>query len=139
MYYFYEMNTKAIIITLLTAISAILLCNPVYAQNPQQEPKTPQEVAIEQAIRLQRDLKLSDYQLFYIDSILQTNFTGQQDEFEKMRVSGLQSQKSYEDVFNKWKTRTEDAFEKILDRTQFEKFLKISGVPAKERKRRLAK
>ena len=124
---------------ILFAAILIALTTSMYAQNMQQAPKTPQEVAMEQALKLQRDLKLSDYQLFYVDSILQTNFVGQQQEFEKMRVSGLQNPKSYEDVFNRWKTLTEDALEKILDRQQFEKFLKISGVPPKERKKRLAK
>jgi len=131
------MNTtfaKILFIAILVALTTSLR-----AQTQQQEPKTPEEMAIEQALKLQRDLKLSDYQLFYVDSILQTNFVGQQQEFERMRASGLQSQKSYEDVFNKWKTKTEDAFEKILDKTQFEKFLKLSGVSAKDRKQRLAK
>ena len=126
--------TKILFIAILVALTTSLR-----AQTQQQEPKTPEEMAIEQALKLQRDLKLSDYQLFYVDSILQTNFVGQQQEFEKMKASGLQSQKSYEDVFNKWKTKTEDAFEKILDKTQFEKFLKLSGVSAKDRKQRLAK
>ena len=125
---------KILFIAVLISISA-----SVYAQNPQQTPKTPEEVAVEQALKLQTDLKLSDYQLFYVDSILQTNFVGQQQEFEKMRASGMQGQKSYEDVYNKWKAKTEDAFEKILNKEQFEKFLKLSGVPAKERKKRLAK
>jgi len=126
--------TKILFIAILVALTTSLR-----AQTQQQEPKTPEEMAIEQALKLQRDLKLSDYQLFYVDSILQTNFVGQQQEFEKMKASGLQSQKSYEDVFNKWKTKTEDAFEKILDKAQFEKFLKLSGVSAKDRKQRLAK
>jgi len=126
--------TKILFVAILIALST-----SVYAQNQQQEQKTPEEIAIEQALNLKRDLKLSDYQLFYVDSILQANFTGQHQEFEKMRASGLQNQKSYEDVFNKWKAKTEDAFEKVLDKTQFEKFLKISGVTTKERKNRLAK
>jgi hypothetical protein len=131
------MNTtfaKILFIAILVALTSSLR-----AQTQQQETKTPEETAVEQALKLQRDLKLSDYQLFYVDSILQTNFVGQYQEFEKMKASGLQSQKSYEDVFNKWKTKTEDAFEKILDKTQFEKFLKLSGVSAKDRKQRLAK
>ena len=131
------MSTTSIKI-LFTAI-LVILTTLVYAQNPQQEQKTMEEVATEQSLKLQQDLKLSDFQLFYVDSILLANFIGQQQEFEQMRASGLQSQKSYENVYNKWKTKTEDAFEKILDRPQFEKFLKISGVPAKERKKRLAK
>jgi len=138
MYYFYDMNTTFVKILFVTAI---LIAIPVlaHAQNPQQEQKSPEEIAIDQALKLQRDLKLSEYQLFFVDSILKANFTGQFQEFENMRSSGLQSQKTYENVFNKWKTQTEDAFEKILDREQFERFLKISGVPAKERKKRLAK
>ena len=130
---------KTALIKILFPVILIALAIPAYAQSQQQQPKTPQEAASEQALILQRDLKLSDYQLFYVDSILQTNFVGQDQEFEKMRVSGLQSQKSYEDAYKRWKTKTEDALEKILDRPQFEKFLKLSGVSAKERKKRLAK
>ena len=135
-YYFYDMNAtsiKILFVAIFISISAA-----IYAQNPQQDPKTPEEIAMEQAKRFQENLKLSDYQLFHVDSTLQTNFVGQQQEFEKMRMSGLQSQKSYQDVYDKWRQKTEDAFEKILDRGQFEKFLKLSGMPAKERKKRLA-
>jgi len=137
MYYFYDMNTT--FAKILFAAILIVLTTSMYAQNPQQEQKTPEEVAAEQALKLQRDLKLSEYQLFYVDSILQTNFVGQSQEFEKMKASGLQSQKSYQDVYDKWKAKTEDALEKVLDKTQFEKFLKLSGVSAKERKKRLEK
>ena len=131
------MNTTFIKILFTSFLLA--LTTSLYAQTQKQEPKTPEEAAVEQALKLQQSLKLSDYQLFYVDSILQANFVGQYQEFEKMKTSGLQSQKSYEDVYNKWKSKTEDAFEKILDKAQFEKFLKLSGVSAKERKQRLAK
>ncbi len=122
----------------ITLISFLLFLTIfTFAQDPNQVQKTPVEIASEQADRLLRELKLNDYQLFMVDSVLQTNIAGVMDEFERMRKGGMQNPESYRDVQKKWQTKTEDAFEKLLTIEQFDRYLRISGVPSRERKKRI--
>ncbi len=115
----------------------LAVTSTIDAQTNQPPQKTPVELAAEQADRLQIDLKLNDYQVFLIDSVLQANLTGVTQEFDKMRAGGVQSHDIYREIQIKWRRKTEDAFEKILTRQQFERYLKLSGVSSKERKQRL--
>ncbi|MDP3451432.1 MAG: hypothetical protein Q8R90_00630 [Bacteroidales bacterium] len=107
-----------------------------FAQNQNQEKKDPIKIAAEQADKLQLDLKLEYHQHFLVDSVLQKNISGVMREFENMQRSGMQNPESYREVQLKWVKKTEDAFEKILTPSQFERYLKISGVSSKERKKR---
>ncbi len=129
-----KIKFPAIVLTiLLFAVSA-----GVNAQNQDQKQKTPIEIASEQADRLQIDLKLNDYQLFKTDSILQTNLTGVTNQFEQMRKGGLQNPESYREVQKIWQVKTSDAFEILFTLEQFDKYLKMTGVPTKERKKKIA-
>ncbi len=107
-----------------------------FAQNQSQEKKDPIKIAAEQADKLQLDLKLEYHQHFLVDSVLQKNISGVMQEFELMQRSGMQNPDSYREVQLKWVKKTEDAFEKILTPSQFDRYLKISGVSSKERKKR---
>ncbi|PKO96128.1 MAG: hypothetical protein CVU12_06770 [Bacteroidetes bacterium HGW-Bacteroidetes-7] len=118
---------------------ALLIFSPAFSQNNPPPQKSPVEIAAEQADRLQIDLKLNDYQTFLADSILQANIAGVTEEFERMRAGGMQNPDSYREVQNKWRTKTEDAFEKFMTFEQFDRYLRISGVSTKERKKRLEK
>lgn len=113
--------------TIIASLIALILCFASYSANGQEPKKSPQEMASEQADRLQQDLKLADHQLFYVDSILQYNFVALTKEMEDMQKAGLQSRDSYVTVQKKWGMKTEEAFEKFLDKEQFLKYLKISG------------
>ena len=121
----------------LASLYLLLFSLCAFAQDPNQVQKSPVEIASEQADRLHRDLKLNDYQLFMIDSVLQTNIAGVMNEFEQMRKGGMQNPESYRDVQRKWQTKTEDAFEKLLTIEQFDRYLRITGVPSRERKKRI--
>lgn len=118
---------------------SMLIFSPAFSQNNPPPQKSPVEIAAEQADRLQIDLKLNDYQTFLADSILQANIAGVTEEFERMKAGGMQNPDSYREVQNKWRTKTEDAFEKFMTYEQFDRYLRISGVSAKERKKRLEK
>ncbi len=95
-----------------------------YGQEPE---KSPEQMATEQADRLQKDLGLADHQVFFVDSVLQFNFAGLTKEIEEMQKAGIQSRDSYMNAQKKWGLKTEEAFEKILDNDQFLKYLKLSG------------
>lgn len=123
-----------LVITLLMGFLVL----PLFGQD---EPprKTPIEMASEQADRLLIDLKLNDYQLFLVDSTLQSNLQGLHDQFETMQKGGMQNQESYRQVAKEWQTKTEDSFEAILTTDQFDRYLRLSGVKSKVRKKRIAK
>lgn len=123
-----------IVLTLL----AISISITVTAQNQEQKQKTPVEIASEQADRFQRDLKLNDYQVFKVDSILQHNLSGVMAQFEQMKKGGLQNPESYREVQKNWQTKTDDAFEALFTLEQFDRYLKISGMSNKERKKKIA-
>lgn len=122
--------TTAIFLSLLLSIS-------VKGQEPPQ--KSPSQIASEQADRYHKDLKLNDYQLFIIDSVLQTNLNGVTNEFERMKKGGMQNPESYREVQKRWQAKTDDAFERVLTLEQFDRYLKLSGMPNKERKAKIAK
>jgi hypothetical protein len=113
---------------LILTINVLFFSPFIYGQNQEQQPqKTPIEVASEQAEKLQKELNLKDYQLFLVDSVLQRNFTDLMKEVESMRVAGIQTRESYKSVQEKWTAKTDNAFEKIFDKEQFIKYLKMGG------------
>ena len=109
--------------------SALLfLSAAISAQEQQQEkPKTPVEIAQEQSDKLQIELKLNNKQLFQVDSVLQANLTGVNDEFEKMKKGGRLTNEAYIQVRDDWQLKTEDAFKKILTEEQFKKYMIYIG------------
>ena len=113
---------------LILTINVLFFSPFIYGQNQEQQPqKTPIEVASEQAERLQKELNLKDYQLFLVDSVLQRNFTDLTNEIESMKVAGIQTRESYKSVQDKWTAKTDLAFERIFDKEQFIKYLKMGG------------
>ena len=104
---------------------AMLSFNSAYAQ--QQEEKTPEEIAIEQANKLETELKLNSTQVFYVDSVLRHNYTELQAEIDKARSRGSQDANTYKTRNEKWMHRTFDAFKAILDEQQYIKYLKMMG------------
>lgn len=129
-------NHKSAIKGILTFF-ALSVWTGTIAQQQQQPQKTPVEIAAEQADRLQRDLKLDNYQVFVVDSTMQTNLAGVMNEFEQMKKGGMQNPESYREVQKIWQKKTDDTFERIMTLEQFDRYLRISGMSNKERKKKL--
>lgn len=130
---FYLVHMKKI--TLLFILFSLLLINNSYAQNQdQQEQKSPEEMAAIEAEKMQKDLNLNISQLFFVDSVLQHNYRGLFDEFEKMKSSGMQDSRNYRTVQEKWLDKNLAAFKVILDEQQYISYLKLIG-KGKEYKR----
>lgn len=104
----------------------LLLSSQLVAQQQEQPPKSPAEMASIQADDMQKQLKLNDAQVFYVDSILQHNYTAVSAEFEKMKKAGIQSPENYMKVQKMWNEKTEDAFKKVLTEEQFIYYLKLT-------------
>jgi hypothetical protein len=120
------------ILLLLTLLATLSL----YAQE-QPPRKSAVELAAEQAERFEEELGLNHYQLFMVDSILQTNLAAVSKEFEEMQEGGMQNPESYRTVQKKWQKKTDDAFAELFTIEQFDRYLRITGVSGKERKRRV--
>jgi len=104
----------------------LLLSSQLVAQQQEQPQKSPAEMASIQADDMQKQLKLNDAQVFYVDSILQHNYTAVAAEFEKMKKAGIQSPDNYMKVQKMWNEKTEDAFKKVLTEEQFIYYLKFT-------------
>ena len=66
-------------------IIALMCCTQLSAQQ-QQEQKSPEEMAIDEANKLETQLMLDGAQLFYVDSILRHNFIGLSDDMPACRT-----------------------------------------------------
>jgi hypothetical protein len=110
---------------ILFTIAAMLCCNTVFAQ--EQEEKSPEEMAIIEADKLEKQLQLSGAQLFYVDSVLRHNYMALGDDMAALKARGSQDFNSYKTTREKWIQKTIDAFKIILDEQQYIKYLKYIG------------
>ena len=113
-------------LTCIIAIAAFFCSSNAYAQQ-QEEQKSPEEMAIIEADKLEKELLLSGTQLFYVDSILRANFVGLGDDMAALRARGSQDIDSYNTTREKWIQKTIDAFKIVLDEQQYIKYLKYLG------------
>ncbi len=130
------MENKTVTVKSILLLLTLMVTFSLFAQD-QPPRKSPIELAAEQAERFQEELDLNHYQVFMVDSILQTNLAAVSKEFEEMQKGGMQNPESYRAVQKKWQKKTDDAFVKILTIEQFDRYLRITGVSGKERKRRI--
>ncbi len=108
------------------AIVALFFTNPLAAQQ-QEEQKTPEEMAIIEAEKLEKELDLTGSQLFFVDSILRANFNGLSDDMTALRERGSQDIDSYTTTREKWIQKTIDALKLVLDDQQHIRYLKYLG------------
>ena len=108
-------------------IVAIILAIPSFVYGQQQPEKSPEEIATEEAAVLEKDLKLSASQAFFVDSILCHNYRGLFDEYEDMRNSGRQNADTYKHVSEKWLNKNLAAMKLVLDEQQYIMYLKRMG------------
>ena len=108
---------------------ALFSANNLLAQQQQQEPPKmdPIEMASEFTEKLITELELNSTQAFYVDSVLQVNYTGLIDEFEEMKSRGSQDGNSYKAVSDKWEEKNVADFKLIMDEQQVIKYLRLMG------------
>ena len=91
--------------------------------------------AVEKEIdRLTGLLKLEDWQVFYVDSILTHDYKAMQAELKVLQDRKVTNANMYYDIQYKWQDRIYDAYNKIFDEAQWAKYLK-SGA-ARDKKNR---
>ena len=84
--------------------------------------------------RLSGLLKLDDWQVFYVDSILTHDYKAMQGELNDLRNQKVSNLDMLYDVQYRWEDKMYDAFQKVFDEDQWAKYLK-SGA-ARDKKNR---
>lgn len=110
-----------------------------YAQQQEKAP-TPDEMAEKEAERLERVFKLEDWQVFYVDSTLRTNYAGMMEEITGLQKSRVNNLELFYDVRDKWTEKTQNSYKKYFTPEQWNAYLKQEGNGIiKEREKRRAK
>ena len=121
------------------ALTAALACiwTGSHAQNQQEKPKTTEEMASQQADLLGERLNLEYWQVFYVDSILRTNFKGMEEDIKRLGAMNVSMESLYMEVQDKWGEKTDEAFKKLFTDEQWKKYLTTGAKKAiKEREKR---
>ena len=121
------------------ALTAALACiwTGSHAQNQQEKPKTTEEMAAQQADLLGERLNLEYWQVFYVDSILRTNFKGMEEDIKRLGAMNVSMESLYMEVQDKWGEKTDEAFKKLFTDEQWKKYLTTGAKKAiKEREKR---
>ena len=120
----------------LLAVLAAFICWTSVAQDENKQP-TPEEMAEKETERLEKALKLEDWQVFYVDSTLVHDYTAWMTELEGLRKARVENSDIYVSIQDKWMERIENAYRKFFTEEQWQEYLKQGGERIiKERQKR---
>ncbi len=120
------------IIRIITLMLAITLSATALKAQEQEEQKSPEEMALEEADRLEEMLVLQPHQTFYIDSILQHDMRALHDELQQLQMSGTREYVAFKQVRDKWIARIDSAYKKVLTEEQWMQYCRSTGKLSKE-------
>ncbi|HIT48484.1 MAG TPA: hypothetical protein IAC34_03205 [Candidatus Coprenecus stercoripullorum] len=118
------MRAKLTVKTVAAAIIAACCSIPASAQ---QEIKSPEEMASEEATRLESLLSLEPHQTFFIDSVLAHDTKMMYEEMKALQKDGVMEETVYRQIRDKWTESINRAYREILTDTQWIAFLKSQG------------
>jgi len=126
------------------AIAALLLIPALtFAQSPQneaEEMKKLQESLDTEIERLTNSLDLEDWQVFYLDSIYNYNYTQRARELMELSKAKVSNEDAYYIVDDRWREANYQALQKIFNDKQWESYLKMGARQEKKaRDKRAAK
>lgn len=117
----------------------MLLLVPVMVLAQQQQPQTPEqrekqmyENIQKQVDNLAETLDLEDWQIFYVDSILTTNFGALSREFEQLGKNRVSDPEVYSRLQDACMEKNYNAFHAIFNEQQWAKYLKTGGARDKK-------
>ena len=102
--------------------------------SPEEKEKKMDEFIQKEIEKLESNLKLEDWQVFYLDSILTHDYEAMRDELKLMQAAKMSTTDAYTRVQDKWEEQIYTAMEKVLDEKQWAKYLKTGA--AREKKAR---
>lgn len=123
---------------IILSTAALLLSIASYAQ--QQEEPDFYELAEKETERLQRTVKLEDWQLFYVDSVLVHDYMAMNDDLQRLQADKVSNSSIYQGIQDKWMEQIDHAFRKFFTDEQWAAYLKQGAAKAqKARAKRAAK
>ena len=124
---------------IILSAAALLFSLASYAQEPQNEPDF-YELAEKETERLQRTVKLEDWQIFYVDSILVHDYMAMNDDLQRLQANKVSNSSIYQSIQDKWMEKIDNAFRKFFTDEQWAAYLKQGAAKAqKARAKRAAK
>lgn len=124
---------------ILIAAAALFVTVAAYAQEPQTEPDF-YELAEKETERLQRTVKLEDWQIFYVDSVLVHDYMAMNDDLQRLQANKVSNTSIYQGIQDKWMEQIDNAFHKFFTPEQWAAYLKQGAAKAqKARAKRAAK
>lgn len=112
--------------------------NAFAQEQEEQKVQTPEEMAAKEADRLGDLLKLEYWQVFYVDSTLQHDFTALQDEMNKLQSARVENYDLYMSVRDKWFEQIDNTYKKIFTLEQWAQYLKTGAaknIKAREKRK----
>lgn len=135
----FTMETRLIPIILLSAFVFVLTPAGLSAQS-QQPQKSMEEYAADAADKLGEQLDLDTWQIFYVDSTYQHDWTAMQAEMESMSKSKVENVDLYQQVQDKWLDKVDSTFKTFFTEDQWAAYLRAgAGKAQKARAKRKAK
>lgn len=127
-------------IACLIFLSSLFIGVGAFAQDQDQKTPTPEETAAKEADRLGTLLKLEDWQIFYVDSTLQHDYTAYQEDIKKLQSSKVDNYDIYTMTWDRWMDQIENTYRKIFTEAQWNAYLKAgAGKQRKAREKRRAR
>ena len=112
--------------------------NAFAQEQEEQKVQTPEEMAAKEADRLGDLLKLEYWQVFYVDSTLQHDFTALQEEMNKLQSARVENYDLYMSVRDKWFELLDNTYKKIFTPEQWALYLKTGAaknIKAREKRK----
>lgn len=125
---------KSYLYQLVSVFSILLASFSTEVMAQEQKPLDLNELAAQEADRLQKLLDLEDWQVFYVDSTLQVNYSKLQKEMESLQKSKVSNTSIYQEARDKFMDNLDAAYRKFFTDEQWAAYLK-SGA-AKQQKQR---
>ena len=110
----------------LLAVLAAFVCWTAVAQDEDKQP-TPEEMAEKETERLEKALKLEDWQVVYVDSTLVHDYSAWMEELNGLRKARVENSDLYVSIQDKWMERIEAAYRKFFTEAQWQEYLKQGG------------
>lgn len=127
----------AVVCLLFSALTVFAQQNP---PSQEEQEKKMSEYIQKEVDRLEMTLKLEDWQVFYVDSILNHDFRAMQEEINNLSSSKVSNYDIYTRASDKWAEKIYVAFRKVLNDNQWQKYLKSGAARDKKaREKRKAK
>lgn len=118
-------------------------CLPASAQSGQKKDdpeKKMDEFIQNQVSNFENSLKLETWQTFYVDSILNHDFRAMQEELNSLSSAKVSNTDIYVRTQDKWNEKIYQAFSKVLNEAQWNKYLKMGAARDKKfRDKRMAR